>query len=124
MSTALPPLHLLAGLEPQTTGEILARMSRRRFDAEQYVCRQGDSGDSLYLVIDGLVEIWLEQDGERELIARLRAGDAVGEMSLLTGEPRAASVVAVVPTEILESSTRRPLPACSPSIRSSCATWP
>ncbi len=102
MNTALPPLHLLAGLDPQTTAEVLARMSRRRFDAEQYVCRQGDSGDSLYLVVDGLVEIWLEEDGGRELIARLRAGDAVGEMSLLTGEPRAASVVAAVPTEILE----------------------
>jgi NTE family protein len=102
VSTTLPPLHLLAGLEPQTAAEILTRMSRRRFDAGQYVCRQGDTGDSLYLVIDGLVEIWLEQDGERELIARLRAGDAVGEMSLLTGEPRVASVVAAVPTQILE----------------------
>lgn len=57
MSTALPPLHLLAGLDQQTSGEILARMTRRRFDAEQHVCRQGDSGDSLYLVVDGLVEI-------------------------------------------------------------------
>jgi predicted acylesterase/phospholipase RssA/CRP-like cAMP-binding protein len=106
MSTALPPLHLLAGLDQQTSAEILARMTRRRFDAEQHVCRQGDSGDSLYLVIDGLVEIWLEQDGGRQLIARLRAGDAVGEMSLLTGEPRAASVMAAVPTEILELDAR------------------
>jgi NTE family protein len=77
-------------------------MSRRRFDAEEHLCRQGDAGDSLYLIMDGLVEIWLEQDGARRLIARLRPGDAVGEMSLLTGEPRAASVVAAVPTEILE----------------------
>lgn len=77
-------------------------MARRRFAAEEHLCRQGDAGDSLYLITDGLVEVWFEQDGERRLIARLRPGDAVGEMSLLTGEPRAASIVAAVPTEILE----------------------
>jgi NTE family protein len=102
MSTALPPLHLFAGLDEKTTAAILARMSHRRFEAEQHLCRQGDPGDSLYLITGGLVEIWLELDGERKLIARLRPGDAVGEMSLLTGAPRAASAVAAVPTEILE----------------------
>ena len=106
MSTASPPPHLFAGLDPQTTAALLGRMARRRFDAEQHLCRQGDAGDSLYLIMDGLLEIWLEQDGERRLIARLRPGDAVGEMSLLTGEPRAASVVAAVPSEILELDAR------------------
>jgi NTE family protein len=102
MSTALPPPRLFVGLDRQTISTILARMPRRRFDAEQYLCRQGDAGHSLYLIMEGLVEIWLEQGDERSLIARLRPGDAVGEMSLLTGEPRAASVMAAVPTEILE----------------------
>jgi NTE family protein len=106
MSTASPPPHLFAGLDPQTTATLLGRMARRRFDAEQHLCRQGDAGDSLYLIMDGMLEIWLEQDSERRLIARLRPGDAVGEMSLLTGEPRAASVVAAVPTEILEFDAR------------------
>ena len=106
MSTASPPPHLFAGLDPQTTAALLGRMARRRFDADQHLCRQGDAGDSLYLIMDGLLEIWLEQDGERRLIARLRPGDAVGEMSLLTGEPRAASVVAAVPSEILELDAR------------------
>jgi NTE family protein len=102
MSKASPPLQLFAGLEQGTIARILGRMTRRRFGAEEHLCRQGDAGDSLYLVMDGLVEVWLEQDGAHSLIARLRPGDAVGEMSLLTGEPRAASVVAAVPTEILE----------------------
>ena len=102
MRTASPAPQLFAGLDRPTIAGILGRLSRRRYDAEQHLCRQGDAGDSLYLIMDGLVEVWLEQDGERRLIARLRPGDAVGEMSLLTGEPRAASVVAAVPTEILE----------------------
>jgi CRP-like cAMP-binding protein len=106
MSTALPPPRLFAGLDRQTISAILARVPRRRFAAEQYLCRQGDAGHSLYLIMDGLVEIWLEQGDERSLIARLRPGDAVGEMSLLTGEPRAASVMAAVPTEILELDAR------------------
>jgi NTE family protein len=106
MSTALPPPRLFAGLDRQTISAILARVPRRRFDAEQYLCRQGDAGDSLYLIMEGLVEIWLEQVHERSLITRLWPGDAVGEMSLLTGEPRAASVMAAVPTEILELDAR------------------
>jgi CRP-like cAMP-binding protein len=44
-------------------------------------------------------------------------------MSLLTGEPRAASVIAAVPTEILELDARTSQ-AYSPSIRSYCATLP
>jgi NTE family protein len=102
MRTASPPPRLFAGLDQRTIARIHGRLARRRFDAEQHLCRQRDAGDSLYLIMDGLVEIWLEEEGERRLIARLRPGDAVGEMSLLTGEPRAASVVAAVPTEILE----------------------
>jgi NTE family protein len=102
MSTASPPPRLFAGLDRRAIARILGRLARRRFDAEQHLCRQGDAGDSLYLIMDGLVEIWLEEESERRLIARLRPGDAVGEMSLLTGAPRAASVVAAVPTEILE----------------------
>ena len=106
MSMASPPQHLFAGLDPRITAALLGRMTRHRFDAGAHLCRQGDAGDSLYLIMDGLLEIWLEQDGERRLIARLRPGDAVGEMSLLTGEPRAASVVAAVRTEILELDAR------------------
>jgi CRP-like cAMP-binding protein len=102
MGKASPPLRLFAGLDRQTVAGILARMARRRCAAEEHLCRQGDAGDSLYLITDGLIEVWVEQDGERRLIARLRPGDAVGEMSLLTGEPRAASVLAAVPSEILE----------------------
>ena len=65
MRTALPPPHLFAGLDEKATAAILARMSRRRFAAEQHLCRQGDPGDSLYLITDGLVDIWLEQENGR-----------------------------------------------------------
>lgn len=106
MSTTLPPRDLFVGLPEQAVAKILGRMSRRRLDTDQYLCRQGEPGDSLFLIVEGLVEVWLERDGDRELIARLRPGDAVGEMSLFTGEARAASVVAAVPTEVLELDAR------------------
>ena len=105
MSRAAPP-RLFAGLDHTTIAGVLARMTRRRLDAGQYLCRQGEPGDSLFIVAQGLVEVWLEEQGERGLIARLRPGDAVGEMSLLTGAPRAASVQAAVATEILELDAR------------------
>jgi CRP-like cAMP-binding protein len=120
---ASPPQRLFAGLDPRTSAALLGRMTRHRFDAGQHLCRQGDAGDSLYLIMGGLLEIWLEQDGERRLIARLRPGDAVGEMSLLTGEPRAASVVARRRRPRSWSSTPGRSQGSSPSTRSSCATW-
>jgi CRP-like cAMP-binding protein len=57
---------------------------------------QGTEGSSLFVVADGEVEVVLRRDGEPDLrTALMRRGAVVGEMSLLTGEPRRATVRAV-----------------------------
>jgi len=73
-----------------------------RLDAGEYLCRQGDPGDSLFLIDAGLIEVWLETPTGTRLVRRLRQGDIVGEMALLTGEPRSAHVIANVPSTVLE----------------------
>jgi serine/threonine protein kinase len=60
---------------------------------ERFIC-QGEAGDCLYLIQKGNCKVFYEKDGNQFQIARLRAGDVVGEMSVLTGEPRAANVEA------------------------------
>ena len=61
----------------------------------QAIVRQGEQGDTLYLVARGEVLVRVRIDaGERE-VARLGRGALFGEMSVLTGEPRTATVVAL-----------------------------
>src|SRR5207302_4450951 len=50
---------------------------------------------------DGLAQVVVGEGVGRRTVARLRRGEVVGEMSLITGEPRSATVVANVPTELL-----------------------
>lgn len=64
-----------------------------------WLFRQGDSGESLYLLARGRLQVWIasEEHGEaREtLVAEVAPGETVGEISLLTGGPRSASLRAV-----------------------------
>jgi small-conductance mechanosensitive channel/CRP-like cAMP-binding protein len=63
------------------------------YETGRTVVRQGDEGDSLYLVSNGRVGVWVSE-GQREgqLVATLGRGQCFGEMSLLTGAPRSATV--------------------------------
>jgi signal transduction histidine kinase len=80
--------------------------SSRRVHAEpgDLVIEEGTPGDSLYVVLSGELEI-TKRDGERQVVlATRKAGEAVGEMSLLEQTPRSASVRALQPSELLEIS--------------------
>jgi len=72
------------------------------FSSGETLVRQGDSGDSLFIITGGEVEISVAGvSGGSTHIANLRTGDYFGEMSLLTGEPRTASVTATCETEVI-----------------------
>ncbi|MFZ2627297.1 MAG: mechanosensitive ion channel family protein [Rugosibacter sp.] len=58
------------------------------------IIRQGADTHWLYIVISGEAEVWLEAENERRQLSTLGAGSVVGEMSLLTGELRHATVIA------------------------------
>lgn len=62
--------------------------------AGDYLFREGDRGDSLFVVARGAVHVLKNIDGEEVLVDVLGGGDIIGEISLLTGAPRTASVKA------------------------------
>lgn len=68
--------------------------------AREYLFRQGDPGDSLYVVLRGRLEILIEAP-EPKVIRVLGRGDSVGELALLTESPRSASVRARRDSELL-----------------------
>jgi CRP-like cAMP-binding protein len=68
-----------------------------RAPAGDVVVRQGEPGDELYVVMSGRVAI-LRDD---KLVTELERGGVFGELALLDGEPRAATVIAKTDTELL-----------------------
>jgi CRP-like cAMP-binding protein len=66
-------------------------------DADEELFKEGDLGDALYVIVQGTVRII--RSGR--VIAKLPAGECVGEMAALDWEPRSATVVADVPTRLI-----------------------
>ncbi len=63
--------------------------------------RQGDTSDGVFFVISGRLRALVDTAGEQISIGEIRRGESVGEMALLTGEPRTATVVAVRDTVLV-----------------------
>ena len=92
--------------------KFLASLSReKKFDAGEYIFREGEDGDRLYVVLDGRVMISKEIVGAgEEALAFLERGDYFGEMALIDNKPRSAdakasdqgAVVLTISREVLE----------------------
>jgi CRP-like cAMP-binding protein len=81
----------------------LALGSRRvRFGKGERIISQGDAGNSMFILATGKAEVLVEREGRAQLVGSLVAGDCFGEISLLTGEPRSATVLATLDCEVLE----------------------
>jgi len=99
-ATALARSPLFEGLARDELEEILGLMRPVEFEAGTPICREGDPGTSLFVLVDGLADVLYPGGDETEV--RLRGGDVIGEMSLVTGEVRSATVLAAIPTTALE----------------------
>jgi CRP-like cAMP-binding protein len=117
---------LLAGvefLEALTSEQVERLASEARivpFPKGGTVVHQGDEGDSLFLVVEGRVEVSVEPPGggPMQRLATLGASDYFGEMSLLTGAPRSATIRAVEETRLVElrKEALRPLLVADPTV--------
>ncbi|MBI3895677.1 MAG: cyclic nucleotide-binding domain-containing protein [Acidobacteria bacterium] len=76
-----------------------------RLPGGQALFRQGDLGDSLYVVLSGRLRVFLEEEGGREqVLGEVGRGECVGEMAVLTGEVRSATVRAIRDSELMRLS--------------------
>jgi small-conductance mechanosensitive channel/CRP-like cAMP-binding protein len=73
-----------------------------KFANHEHLLEQGAPGSSMFVLVRGGVDVRLAHDGQTKSVAKLGAGDCLGEMSLLTGDPRTATVVAEGEVEAVE----------------------
>jgi CRP-like cAMP-binding protein len=85
----LSRLELFRALPPAEAQAVVPYVEERRFSDGEVIFRKGDEGDALYLITQG--EARVLDDGEE--LARLRSGAMFGEMALLTGEARNATLL-------------------------------
>jgi CRP-like cAMP-binding protein len=102
---------LFIGMQPDELEELAHSAIHLRFGAGEKIIEQGKTGKSMYILADGSAEVRVEHDGELVRVGRLGQGDCFGEISLLTGEPRTATVIAESDCEVvkIEKSAMRTL---------------
>jgi small-conductance mechanosensitive channel len=93
-------VDLFAQLSDEQRHEIAARTTTRLYGRGEAIVRQGAPGRSMFIVCSGQVAVVLEPEGHE--VATIEQGGYFGEMSLLTGEPRSATVLARGDAVVLE----------------------
>ena len=97
-------IPLFSQLSMQEFIDVAVVLERRSVKAGTVIVREGEPGDSMFIVSTGEADATREKDGESVTVATFSDGDFFGEMAVLSGEPRTATVTAVKNTELLELS--------------------
>ena len=94
-------IPLFSGLSREDIAKVLGKLEEKSFPPGATIMSQGDKGDSFYFIQSGAVQVVLESPGAtKESIAVLGPQDWFGEMALLSGEPRSATIITVKDTTV------------------------
>src|SRR6201981_1927022 len=92
---------LLSGLPEHLSGSLFSNTTPARLKADEVLFLAGDAGDGCYRIEDGLLKVMMmSRAGSERILAFLGPGAIVGELSLIDGLPRSASVVAGRPAQL------------------------
>ena len=112
----IPPPDLLRmvpyfeELKEEELMNLCSRLTALSFLPGDEIVKEGDEGDSLFIIGRGQVDVSAGGGDPPAYLARLKAGDFFGEVALLEPQPRTASVKAATPCTLLELSRDRLLP--------------
>src|SRR5215212_3565453 len=117
MLDELRQIPLFADLSEEDLEQLYKMAETVSIPAGQLVLREGDPGDSLYVVLAGELEVTKRQGGQDILLALYKPGQFFGEMALLEQAPRSASVRTLQESRLLVISQAafQTLLTCSPS---------
>jgi small-conductance mechanosensitive channel/CRP-like cAMP-binding protein len=94
--------RLFKSMASEHLQRLVDRSPVQRYGAGEVIIREGAEGSSMFVLVTGEAGVHVTTGGQPTRVATLRGGDCFGEMSLLTGESRSASVQAVNDCEVME----------------------
>ncbi|HNX48932.1 MAG TPA: cyclic nucleotide-binding domain-containing protein [Thermoanaerobaculaceae bacterium] len=95
--------RFFAGFPSKALEELLDSTSVRSFAPKETIVREGDPGLSLFLIEEGSVEVSTKDpSGQTLVLGQMGAGEFFGEVAVLTGRPRTATIVATSPVTAIE----------------------
>ena len=100
-----PPLAgspLFGLLAPALQDELIGAARPVSVPARDWLFHEGDAGDCIYVVVSGRMRVVAERDDQQLVLDTLGPGAVLGELAILTGAQRSASVQALRDTELLE----------------------
>ncbi len=102
-------IDLFARLDRLTLARFAGDIEQIIVDPGDVICREGDPGDALYVVVQGGFDVTLQDDPHEppQLLSHLGSPSSFGEMALLTGEPRSATVTATTEGVLLRLERSR-----------------
>jgi CRP-like cAMP-binding protein len=101
LEAILGTIPILAPLSVTERASLAASVNLFTFGAGETIVREGEEADSMYIIRRGACDVFKESAGRGRSLITLQAGDYFGEMSLLTGEKRAATVKAANDTDLI-----------------------
>ena len=124
LNNAAEQLSRVSIFTPLSQEEIekLAQASTSRIYAPgELIVRRGQEGNSMFVITRGAVKVQIPENNYQRTINNLRTNDFFGEMSLLTGQPRTANVIAEDETEVLQikKTALKPLFEANPELMKS-----
>ena len=100
LESALP----FSQLSPEERRRLQTKLTVTDINAGRYLIREGSDGTEMYFLISGMVKICSFHNEKEAILAILRPGEVVGDISLLCGGPRVADVVALTPCRLFRCS--------------------
>lgn len=105
LAELLPPKSVFAACSPDEMADLLKMGSIQVTGANETVLRQGDDGESLVIVLEGVVRVSMVTPNGREIILDYaEPGTILGEIAVLDGEPRTASAISMWQGRVLRLS--------------------
>jgi predicted acylesterase/phospholipase RssA/CRP-like cAMP-binding protein len=96
---------LFSQLTARELRKIQSEIEIVQFPAGRFLIREGDPGDCFYIVLNGRLRVFVTlPDGTRQVVGEVARNESVGEMAILTGEPRSATVQALRDSELVKLS--------------------
>ena len=124
VSEHLQQVPLFVPLAEEEVERLAKSSTTRVFAPGEAIVRRGQEGNSMFVIVRGAVKVQIPENDIQKTINRLTANDFFGEMSLLTGQPRTATVTAEEETEVIQikKTALKPLFEANPNLMTSiCA---